>query len=174
MKEIFFTFLWPKTRTSSSENVKKRLLVLWRKLQFVVFVILNQYVVHNSKRAFCYYSPLSRERENQPVDSGYVTDTCKLMWFVTNRCFFKRVFQLLCVFPIRSQELVTVKKLRDCSAVTLWFYPSTQLQKVSVNLSFRRLRCLVLRSVLSVFIDLRCAECVCSYCGLRVCSQTNK
>jgi len=27
---------------------------------------------------------------------------------------------------------------------------------------------------LSVFINLRSAECVCSYYGLRVCSQTNK
>jgi len=31
-----------------------------------------------------------------------------------------------------------------------------------------------LRSVLSDFINLRSAECVCSYYGLRVCSQTNK
>jgi len=46
---------------------------------------------------------------------------------------------------------------------------SMQLQKVSVTLWFRRLQCLVLRSVLSVFIDLRSAECVCSYYGLRVC-----
>jgi len=51
---------------------------------------------------------------------------------------------------------------------------STQLQKVSVTLWFRRLQCLVLRSVLSVFINLRSAECVCSYYGLRICSQTNK
>jgi len=51
---------------------------------------------------------------------------------------------------------------------------SMQLQKVSVTLWFRRLQCLVLRSVLSVFINLRSAECVCSYYGLRVCSQTNK
>jgi len=34
--------------------------------------------------------------------------------------------------------------------------------------------CLVLHAVLSVFIDLRSAECVCSHYGLRVCSQTNK
>jgi len=47
---------------------------------------------------------------------------------------------------------------------------SMQLQKVSVTLRFRRLQRLVLRSVLSVFIDLRSAECVCSYYGLRVCS----
>ena len=46
---------------------------------------------------------------------------------------------------------------------------SLQLQKVSVTLWFRRLQCLVLRSVLSVFINLRAAECVCSYYGLRVC-----
>ena len=39
---------------------------------------------------------------------------------------------------------------------------------------FHLLQCLVLRSVLSVFINLRSAECVCSYYGLRVCSQTNK
>jgi len=51
---------------------------------------------------------------------------------------------------------------------------SMLLQKVSVTLWFRRLQCLVLRSVLSVFINLRSAECVCSYYGLRVCSQTNK
>jgi len=51
---------------------------------------------------------------------------------------------------------------------------SMQLQKVSVTLWFRRLQCLVLRSVLSDFINLRSAECVCSYYGLRVCSQTNK
>jgi len=51
---------------------------------------------------------------------------------------------------------------------------SMQLQKVSVTLWFRRLQCLVLRAVLFVFIDLRSAECVCSYYGLRVCSQTNK
>jgi len=51
---------------------------------------------------------------------------------------------------------------------------SMQLQKVSVTLWFRRFQCLVLRSVLSVFIDLRSAECVCSYYGLRVCSWTNK
>jgi len=51
---------------------------------------------------------------------------------------------------------------------------SVQLQKVSVTLRFRRLQCLVLRSVLSVFIELRSEECVCSYYGLRVCSQTNK
>jgi len=47
---------------------------------------------------------------------------------------------------------------------------SMQLQNVSVTLWFCRLQCLVLRSVLSVFIDLRSAECVCSYYGLRVCS----
>ena len=46
---------------------------------------------------------------------------------------------------------------------------SMQLQKVSVTLWFRRLQCLVLRSVLSVFTNLRSAECVCSYYGLRVC-----
>ena len=51
---------------------------------------------------------------------------------------------------------------------------SMQLQKVSVTLWFRRLQCLVLRSVLSDFINLRSAECVCSCYGLRVCSQTNK
>jgi len=51
---------------------------------------------------------------------------------------------------------------------------STQLQKVSVTLWFHRLQCLVLRSVLSVFINLRSADCVCSYYWLRVCSQTNK
>ena len=51
---------------------------------------------------------------------------------------------------------------------------SMQLQKVTVTLWFRRLQCLVLRSVLSVFINLRSAECVCSYYELRVCSQTNK
>jgi len=38
---------------------------------------------------------------------------------------------------------------------------SMQLQKVSVTLWFRRLQCLVLRTVLSVFINLRSAECVC-------------
>jgi len=38
---------------------------------------------------------------------------------------------------------------------------SMQLQKVSVTLWFRRLQCLELRSVLSVFIDLRSGECVC-------------
>ena len=43
---------------------------------------------------------------------------------------------------------------------------STQLQKVYVTLWFRRLQCLVKRFVLSVFINLRYAECVCS--------QTNK
>jgi len=52
---------------------------------------------------------------------------------------------------------------------------SMQLQKVSVTLWFRRLQCLVLRSVLSVFSNLRSAECVCSYYGLRVCyKQINK
>ena len=51
---------------------------------------------------------------------------------------------------------------------------SMQLQKVSVTLWFRRLHCLVLRGVLSVFIDMRSAESVCSYYGPRVCSQTNK
>jgi len=35
------------------------------------------------------------------------------------------------------------------------------------------LQCFVLRAVLSVFIGLRSVECVCSYLGLRVCSQTN-
>jgi len=39
---------------------------------------------------------------------------------------------------------------------------SMQLQKVWVTLGFRRLQCLILRSVLSVFINLRSAECVCS------------
>ena len=39
---------------------------------------------------------------------------------------------------------------------------------------FRRLQCLVLRAVLSVFIDMRSSECVCSHYGLRACSQTNK
>jgi len=38
--------------------------------------------------------------------------------------------------------------------------PSTQLQKVSATPWFRRFQCLVKRYVLSVFIDLRCAECV--------------
>jgi len=52
--------------------------------------------------------------------------------------------------------------------------PSTQLQKVSATPWFRRFQCLVKRYVLSVFIDLRCAECVCLYYGLRVCSHTNK
>jgi len=51
---------------------------------------------------------------------------------------------------------------------------SMQLQKVSVTLWFRRLQCLVLRSVLSVFINLHQAGCVCLSYGLRVCSQTNK
>ena len=51
---------------------------------------------------------------------------------------------------------------------------SMQLQKVSVILWFRRLQRLLLRSVLSVFINLHSAECVGSYYGLRVCSQTNK
>jgi len=37
-----------------------------------------------------------------------------------------------------------------------------------VTLWFCQLQCLVLRSVLSVFINLRSAECVCSYYGLRV------
>jgi len=46
---------------------------------------------------------------------------------------------------------------------------SMQLQKVSVTLWFRRLQGLVLRSVLSVFLNLRSAECVCSYYGLRDC-----
>jgi len=36
-----------------------------------------------------------------------------------------------------------------------------QSQKVSVTLCFGRLQCFVLRSVLSVFVDLRFAECVC-------------
>jgi len=58
-----------------------------------------------------------------------------------------------------------------CNAMVL---SSMQLQKVSVSLWFRRLQCVVLRSVLAVFINLRSAECVCSYHGLRVCSQTNK
>ena len=51
---------------------------------------------------------------------------------------------------------------------------SMQLQKVSVTLWFYRLQCPVLRSVLSVFINLRSAECVCSYYGLRVRSHANK
>ena len=51
---------------------------------------------------------------------------------------------------------------------------SMQLQKVSVTLWFHRLQHLVLCSVLSVFINLRSAECLCSYYGRRVCSQTNK
>ena len=45
---------------------------------------------------------------------------------------------------------------------------------VSVTLWFRRLQCLLLRSVLSVFINLRSAECVCSYYGLRVCYKQKK
>ena len=45
---------------------------------------------------------------------------------------------------------------------------------MSVTLWLHRVQCLVLRSVLSVFINLRSAECVCTYYGLRVCSQTNK
>ena len=48
---------------------------------------------------------------------------------------------------------------------------SMQLQEVSVTLWFRRLQCLELGSVLSVFINLRSAECVCSYYGLRVCDK---
>ena len=66
---------------------------------------------------------------------------------------------------------------RFCSISLWWGYswgpmvlPSMQLQTVSVTLWFRRLQCLVLRSVLSVFINLRYAERVCSYYGLRVCS----
>jgi len=51
---------------------------------------------------------------------------------------------------------------------------SMQLQNVSATLWFRQLQCLELRSVLSDFINLRSAECVCSYYGLRVCLQTNK
>jgi len=53
------------------------------------------------------------------------------------------------------------------------FLSSMQLQKVSVTLWFRRLQCLVLRAVLSVCINLRSAECVCSYYGLRASLQTN-
>jgi len=52
--------------------------------------------------------------------------------------------------------------------------PSTQLQKVCVTLGFRRLQSLVKRSVLSVFINLRYAECVCLHYGLRVWSQKKK
>jgi len=48
---------------------------------------------------------------------------------------------------------------------------SMQLQKVSVTLQFRRLQCVVLRAVLTVFIDIRSAECVCSYYGFHICSQ---
>jgi len=48
------------------------------------------------------------------------------------------------------------------------------VNNVSVTLWFRLLQCLVKRSVLSVFIDLRSAECVCLHYGLRVWSQTNK
>ena len=44
----------------------------------------------------------------------------------------------------------------------------------SVCLWSRRLQWPVKRSVLSVFIDLRYAECVCVYYGRRVCSQTIK
>ena len=52
---------------------------------------------------------------------------------------------------------------------------SMQLQKVSVTLWFRRLQCLVLRSVLSVFINLRSAECVCSTMDfVSADKQTNK
>ena len=39
---------------------------------------------------------------------------------------------------------------------------SMQLQKVSVALWFRRIQRFVLRSLLSVFINLRSLECVCS------------
>ena len=42
------------------------------------------------------------------------------------------------------------------------------------TLWFRRFQCLVKRSVLSVFINLRSAECVCLYYGLRVWPQINK
>ena len=38
----------------------------------------------------------------------------------------------------------------------------------TVCMTFNRLQCLVKRPVLSVFIDLRSAECVCLYYGLRV------
>ena len=50
-------------------------------------------------------------------------------------------------------------------ALSLWM-----MYVMWLYLWFCQLQCLGLRSVLSVFINLRSAECVCSYYGLRVCS----
>jgi len=55
-------------------------------------------------------------------------------------------------------------------------FPGIQLFLIRIGLGLKNVtvRSSMLRAVLSVFIDLRSAECVCSYYGLRVCSQTNK
>ena len=59
-------------------------------------------------------------------------------------------------------------------SVTLWFCLQCTCNNVPVTLWSRRLQCLVLRSVWSVFMNLRYAGCVCLYYGLRAWSQTNK
>jgi len=56
------------------------------------------------------------------------------------------------------------------------FNAVAKIEKASVTLWFHRLQCLVLRSVLSVIINLRSIVCVCVHTiyGHCVCSQTNK
>jgi len=56
---------------------------------------------------------------------------------------------------------------------TLWFCLQRSCKKCHLTLWLRLLQCLVQRSVLSVFINQRYAECVCLYYGLCVSSQTN-
>jgi len=58
-------------------------------------------------------------------------------------------------------------------SATLWFCLHRSCKKC-LTLWLRWLQCLVKHSVLSVFMDLRYAECVCLYYGLCVCSQTYK
>jgi len=43
--------------------------------------------------------------------------------------------------------------------------------EISLDTADSASNAVVKRSVLCVFINQRCAECVCLYCGLRVCEQ---
>jgi len=137
----------------------------------------------------CFRNPIRvpRIRENyhrvpRIVHTAHLTfslkQTCCSIFFIllnnlknaltTNKYRLKVISIVLLNKTLRTTQHTTLVRLTRFY-VTLWFCLQCSC-KVSVTLWFRRVQCLVLRSVLSVFINLRSAECVCSYYGLRVCS----
>jgi len=84
-----------------------------------------------------------------------ILQLCLILFFV---CIYFFAFSVCTLYAFRDEVHFLFCFECVCNPLVL---PSVQLQKVSVTLSFRRLQCLVLRSVLSVFIKLRSVECVC-------------